>query len=322
MRTITLEEHFASPGFIAGPGQELRKRAAKVGRDASLLLERLCDVEGKRIAEMDAAGIDVQLLSLTSPGTEQLEKAEAIELAREANDYLAAAIQKNPGRFAGFAALPTADPAQSVKELERRIQGGFKGAVINGHVRGRYLDDQFFWPILECAEGLNVPVYLHPTPPPQAVIAASYAGFQPVVVEMLASAGWGWHIETAIHVIRLILGGAFDRFPRLQLIIGHMGEALPFMMQRLDVMPVALTKLERPISAYLLSNVHYTFSGFNFETNFLQLVLQVGVDRIMFSADHPYSSMKDARLFLDQVPISPVDRHRIAHGNAERLLGL
>jgi uncharacterized protein len=322
MRTITLEEHFASPGFIAGPGQELKQRAAKAGKDVSVFLERLCDLESKRIAEMDAAGIDVQILSLTSPGTEQLETGEAIKLAREANDYLAAAIQKNPARFAGFAALPTADPAESVKELERRVQGGFKGAVINGHVRGRYLDDQFFWTILECAEGLNVPIYLHPTPPPQAVIDASYAGFQPVVVEMLAGAGWGWHIETAIHMIRMILGGVFDRFPRLQLIIGHMGEALPFMMQRLDVMPTALTRLQRPISTYLLSNVYYTFSGFNFETNFLQLLLQVGADRIMFSADHPYSSMKDARVFLDQVPVSAVDRDRVAHGNAERLFGL
>lgn len=185
MRTITLEEHFASPGFIAGPGQELKQRAAKAGKDASVFLERLCDLESKRIAEMDAAGIDVQILSLTSPGTEQLETGEAIKLAREANDYLAAAIQKNPARFAGFAALPTADPAESVKELERRAQGGFKGAVINGHVRGRYLDDPFFWTLLECAEGLNVPIYLHPTPPPQAVIDASYAGFQPVVVDML-----------------------------------------------------------------------------------------------------------------------------------------
>jgi predicted TIM-barrel fold metal-dependent hydrolase len=322
MRTITLEEHFASPGFIAGPGQDLKRRAEAVGQGASMLLESLCDLSDRRIAEMDAAGIDVQFLSLTSPGTEQLERDQAIALASESNDYLAAAIQKNPGRFAGFAALPTADPAESVKELERRVRSGFKGAVINGHIRGRYLDDQFFWPILECAEALEVPIYLHPTPPPQAVIHASYEGLPRIVVEMLAGPGWGWHIETAIHVIRLVLGSVFERFPRLQLIIGHMGEALPFMMQRLDVMPIALTGLRRPISAYLQSHLYYTFSGFNFVPNFLQLLLQVGIDRIMFSADHPYASMKDARSFLDQLPVSTVDRERIAHGNAERLFGL
>jgi hypothetical protein len=198
---------------------------------------------------------------------------------------------------------------------------GFKGALINGHSRGRYLDDKFFWPILERAEALNVPIYLHPTQPPRPVIEASYGGFSPIVTELLAGAGWGWHIETAIHVLRLILGGAFDRYPKLQIVIGHMGEALPFMLQRLDVMPMAMTKLSRPISAYLRENVHYTFSGFNFTPTFLDLMLQVGVERIMFSADHPYASMAEARGFLDRLPVSSADRLRIAHGNAERLFG-
>ena len=139
---------------------------------------------------------------------------------------------------------------------------------------------------------------------------------------MLAGAGWGWHIETAVHVIRLIVGGVFDQYPKLQIVIGHMGESLPFMLQRLDVMPMAMTKLNRPISAYLRENVHYTFSGFNFTPTFLDLLLQVGVDRIMFSADHPYSSMAAARAFLDQLPVSSSDRERIAYGNAERLFGL
>ena len=143
----------------------------------------------------------------------------------------------------------------------------------------------------------------------------------PVVTEMLAGAGWGWHIETAIHVLRLILGGAFDRYPKLQIVVGHMGEALPFMLQRLDVMPMAVTKLGRPVSAYLRENVHYTFSGFNFVPTFLDLMLQVGVERLMFSADHPYASMAEARGFLDRLPVSSADRERIAHGNAERLFG-
>jgi len=140
---------------------------------------------------------------------------------------------------------------------------------------------------------------------------------------MLAGAGWGWHIETAIHVIRLILGGAFDRYPKLQIVIGHMGETLPFMVQRLDtILPPARTKLERPVSAYLRENVHYTFSGFNFTPVFLTLLLQVGVGRIMFSTDYPYGSMAEGRTFLDQPPVSDADRERIAHGNAEHLFGL
>ena len=137
---------------------------------------------------------------------------------------------------------------------------------------------------------------------------------------MFANAGWGWHIETAVHLLRMILGGAFDRFPNLQIIIGHMGEALPFMLDRVDNMSREMTGLNRPVSAYLRENVHYTFSGFNFTPVFLDLLLHVGIERIMFSADHPYASMAVARRFLDQLPVSPADRERIAHGNAERLL--
>lgn len=323
MRTITLEEHFASPAFLDGPGRKLKERAARVGGPAARFLEQLSDLGDNRIAEMDAAGIDMQILSLTSPGVEQLEAAEAAAFARETNDFLAEAIRSHPTRFGGFASLPTANPDAAVAELERTIHDyGFKGAVINGHIQGRYLDDKFFWPIFERAEALGVPIYLHPTPPPQPVIEASYGGFEPIVTEMFAGPGWGWHIETAIHVIRIILGGTFDRYPGLQIVVGHMGETLPFMLQRLDVMPAAMTKLSRPISSYLRENIHYTFSGFNYTPTFLDLLLQVGVDRIMFSADHPYSSMAQARAFLDRLPVSPADRERIAHGNAERLLGL
>jgi len=323
MRVITLEEHFANPGFLDGPGKRLKQQASTSGSPIAGLLDQLCDVGDKRIAAMDAAGIAVQVLSLTAPGTEQLEAADAKLMAREANAFLADAIARHPTRFAGFAALPTPAPAAAADEIERAVrEHGFKGALINGHVRGRYLDDRFFWPIFERAEGLGVPIYLHPTPPPQPVIETSYSGFAPIVTEMLAGAGWGWHIETAVHVIRVILGGTFDRYPRLQLVIGHLGEALPFMLQRFDRMPQAVTKLDRKISAYLRENVHYTVSGFNFLPAFLDLLLEVGVDRIMFSADHPYASMEEARAFLDRLPVSDADRERIAHGNAERLLGL
>jgi hypothetical protein len=323
MRTITLEEHFATPEFFDGPARFLKDRAEQVGGRYANLMARLCDVGAKRIAEMDAAGIDMQVLSLSAPGVEQMAAADAIAMARDTNDYLADAVQKHPTRFAGLAAVPTGAPEQAADELERRVQHGFKGAVINGHNRGRYLDDQFYWPILERAEALNVPIYLHPTPPPQPVIDISYGGFAPMVTDMLAGGAWGWHIETAVHVIRIIFGGVFDRFPKLQFVIGHMGEGLPFMFQRFDIIPMAVTKLKRPVLAYLKENVHYTFSGFNFPPTFLDLLLELGgVDRIMFSADHPYQSMAQARAFLEQIPVSAADKERIAHKNAERLFRL
>jgi uncharacterized protein len=331
MRTVTLEEHYAIPAFMEGPGRQLKEQARevrahpRVAAGYARLIEELCDLGEGRIAEMDAAGVDVQVLSLTSPGVEQLDAVEAVALAREANDILAEAVRRHPERFAGFAALPTAAPDAAAGELERVVsEHGFRGALINGHSRGRYLDDEFFWPILERAEALGVPIYLHPTPPPQAVVEASYAGdFAPGVAAGLATGAWGWHVETATHALRLILGGAFDRYPDLQVVVGHMGEALPFMLPRLEVaLPRELTKLELPVGSYLRERVHYTFGGFNWVQAFLDLLLQVGVDRIMFSADYPYGSMAQARSFLDQLPVSPADRERISHGNAERLLRL
>jgi uncharacterized protein len=319
MRTITVEEHFASPAFFDGPGRQFKEQSLKSGRSTEFF-DRLSDIGDKRIAEMDAAGIDMQVLSLQFPGTEQLEAAEALVLAKEANDYLGAAVKQHPTRFAGLACLPTAAPDKAADELERRIRDGFKGAIINGHNRGRYLDDKFYWPIFERAEALGVPIYLHPTRPPQAVIDASFSGFAPDVSFMFSGAGWGWHIETAVHVLRLVLGGVFDRFPKLQIVVGHLGEALPFMLPRLDRnMPPALTKLQRSLGDYLRQNVHYTFGGFFFPATFLDLLLEVGVERIMFSVDYPYGTMTAGRTFLEQIPVSAADRERIAHGNAEKL---
>jgi predicted TIM-barrel fold metal-dependent hydrolase len=262
--------------------------------------------------------------SQTPPGDEQHDAAEAGALARDSNDLLAAAVRRHPGRLAGFAALPTADPVAAAAELDRAVgQLGLCGALINGHTRGRYLDDPAFDPILARAEALRVPIYLHPTPPPAAVEPLYAGNYSRTVAAALSTSAWGWHVDTALHVVRLVLSGAFDRHPGLQVIVGHMGETLPFMLPRLDrALPPELTGLARPVGAYLRENVHYTFSGFNWTSAFLDLVLQVGVERIMFSADHPYASMAQARAFLDQLPTSPADRERIAHGNAERLLGL
>ncbi len=332
MRTIALEEHYATPAFMAGPGGQLKSLAELAAQGRPQLQARvteafnlLCDLDDRRIAVMDAANIDVQVLSLTSPGTELLDATEAIALARDANNVLAEAVRRHPSRFAGFAALPTAAPDIAADELERAVREyGFKGALINGHIQGRYLDDSFFWPILERAEALQVPIYLHPAPPPPEVVAASYVGnYAPDVGLVLATAGWGWHVETATHVLRLILSGAFDRYPNLQFIIGHLGETLPFMLPRFDLRLLPeVTKLDRPVGAYLRENFYYTFSGFNYLPTFLNLLLQVGSNRIMFSCDYPYSSTAEAHTFLERLPVCPADKEQIAHGNAERLLRL
>ncbi len=329
MRIIGLEEHFLTPAFLDGPGISLKKQGqaadSKIASRYTMLINQLSDLDDGRLAAMDAVGIDVQVLSVHSGGLEQLDPPAAAALARDTNDWLANAVRRHPSRFVGLATLPTMEPETAVSELKRMVQDyGFKGAVINGHTRGRYLDDEYFWPILECAESLDVPIYLHPAPPPKPVIDAYYTGnFAPEVSAQLATPAWGWHIETAVHVLRLILSGAFDRFPNLQFIIGHLGEALPFMLPRLNVtMPREVTGLKRPIGDYLRQNVHYTISGFNFTATFLDLLFEVGVDRIMFSADYPWGSMESARKFLEQLPISPSDKERIAHGNAEKLLRL
>ncbi len=329
-RTITLEEHYASPTFMQGAMQANREMSASPSPQMEYfakLGKSLTDIGDGRIAEMDEAGIDVQILSLTAPGVEQLSPDDSQRLARASNDALANAVRQHPNRFYGFAALSTPAPEKAAEELERTVrQYGFKGALINGHSRGRYLDDSFFWPIFAKAEALGVPIYLHPTLPTQAVVQAYYQGNFPDTTKNpggFSGAAWGWHIETAVHVIRLILSGVLDKYPKLQLVVGHLGEGLPFFMERLNrVLTIEVTKLDRPFASYLRENVHYTISGFNFVQPFLDLLLQVGIDRIMFSADYPYASMSEAVAFLYQLPLSPEDKQRVAHGNAELLFRL
>jgi uncharacterized protein len=316
MRTIALEEHYATAGFMAGPGSWLKARPG--------IVEPICDLGDARIAAMDDGGIDLAVLSLAAPGVEQLDGPTAIRLARECNDELAAAVGRYPERLAGFATLPVSAPEAAAEELERAVrQHGFLGAVINGHSQGRYLDNPYFEPVFDRAATLKVPIYLHPTIPPPAVIDACYAGFAADVTFALATVGWGWHINTATHVLRLILGGVFDRHPALQIIIGHMGEATSFMLPRFDAtLKPKLTGLRHPVSTYLRENVHYTFANFNDEATYANLVAQVGVGRVAFSTDYPFGSMKGSRAVLDNLPLTQEDRASISHRNAEQLLGL
>jgi predicted TIM-barrel fold metal-dependent hydrolase len=298
------------------------------------------DLGEGRMAGMDAAGIDVAVLSYATPSVERLEPSLARDLARQANDTLAAAISKFPDRLLGFATLPMLDPAAAARELERTVRElGFVGAMINGHVNGRYLDDKFFWPVFECAEALRVPIYLHIQVPPKPVVDAYYSGFAPEVSAFLSIAGSGWHIDNGVHCLRLILGGVFDRFPSLQIIVGHHLEILSWTTWRADYgfPPKKNGGLKRSIKEYMRENFYGGILAgeyLNQESGamdkswslsyqaYLGMVNTVGIDRVVFTADHPYGSMKAARQFFDQMPINVNEKEKIAHVNAERLLGL
>lgn len=319
MRLITLEEHYRAPALrsVGGlpdppPDSPLAEIQAK-----------LDDLGDQRLADMDAGGIDIQVISHGAPGTEQIEPADAVGLAREANDYLAASIAPHSDRFAAFATLPTGAPQEAADELERTTtEHGFVGALINGHVRGRFLDDRFFWPIFERAERLSLPIYLHPTPPPPAVRDAYYGGLPPQVAQTLSTAGWGWHVDTGLHVLRLIVGGVFDEYPGLQMIIGHMGEALPFLLARSSRVLRQQAGLTRPLEDYMAANFHFTTSGMFTYPPLTCLLEVVGADRVMFSVDYPYSSNAEGREFVLGAPISEADREKVGFANAARLLGL
>ncbi|GCF09122.1 hypothetical protein KDI_26860 [Dictyobacter arantiisoli] len=322
MRVIAIEEHYRN----AAIKNATDKQNAHLHNPDLLanLWANLDDLELLRLNAMDEAGIDMQVLSHTTPATEILAAEEAVPLAKDANDQLAAAIAAHPDRFAGFATLPTPNPVAAAAELERTVRTlGFKGAMINGHTNGRFLDDPFFLPILESAAALDVPLYLHPTLPIDAVKKAYYSGFDEAVNYSLSAAGWGWHAETALHALRLILSGIFDRLPHLQIIIGHMGEMIPFYLGRIDgvLSPVA-RNLQQRIGDYFLQNFYVTTSGIFTYPPLLLALQMLGVDRIIFSIDYPYSTNIQGRSFLDHIPLNPVGKEKISHGNVERLLKL
>ncbi len=325
MRIIALEEHYRSKAIREEIGPNLgflHPWHAAAASELAKRLEKLDELDGVRIADMDAAGIDVQVLSHTVPSVEAVDPARAAELARRVNDEAAEAVSRHPKRLAAFAALPAADPAAAARELERTVrQLGFKGALVNGLCQERFLDDPFFSPLLAGAESLGVPLYLHPAPPPAAVQEAYYAGLEPGLARMLSTAAWGWHVEAGLHVLRMISTGVFDRFPRLQVIIGHMGEMIPFFLARSAGMLASFTRnLQKPFADYVRANVHITTSGI-FTAPPLMLALQVmGADRVMFSVDYPYSTNQQGREFLDQLRLPPADFEKLTHANAERLL--
>jgi uncharacterized protein len=264
------------------------------------------------------------VLSNTGPGPDLVPGTEGIAVAREMNDHLAAAVAGRPDRFAGFAVLPMQSPDACADELRRAVRDlRFVGALVNGTTDGRFLDHPSYDGLLAAAVELDVPIYIHPHLAPEPVRQAYYADLPTGASRVIEQAGWGWHSETAIHVLRLVVAGVLDRHPRLKLIIGHMGEMLPMMLDRIDsVFAADVGHLQRPISRAILDQVWITTSGMFSEPPLLAALLTFGIDRIMFSVDYPYSSHAKGRTFLDRIALSPADMAKFAHGNADALLKL
>jgi len=321
MRTITLEEHFATPEFLKATTPLVP--AGRVNF-VQAVESKLLDLGEGRIAEMDAAGIDVQVLSLTGNGIDNLHAPTASALVRDANDKLAAAVRAYPKRFAAFAAVALQDPKTAVAEFERCVRKlGFKGALVHGTTKGVFLDDPRFTPLFEAAQALDVPIYLHPSPPPETVQQAYFGGLPGQVGFFLATAAWGWHVETGTHCLRLIASGLFDRFPKLKIIIGHMGEDLPFSIARVETILSRDAKhLKRRVGEYFQEHFYITTSGYFTLPPFLCALQVIGADRILFSVDYPYSPNAAGRSFLNALPVSAEDLGKICHANAERLLKL
>ncbi len=280
--------------------------------------ERLFDVGALRLREMEEAGIAMQVVSHVAPGTQKLEPETAVRLARHANDQLQALIAAHPGRFAGYAELPTPDPRAAADELERTVTAyGFKGARINGLTHGLFMDDKRFWVIFERAHRLGVPVYIHPSTPHPAVIEAHYRDYP-----VLAHAGWGFGVEAATHAVRLILSGLFDTYPNLRIILGHLGESLPFWLWRCDRVLSRDAGIKKRFRDYFREHFVVTTSG-NFSPSALQCCLaEVGIDNILFAVDWPMQSNREAREFIEAAPLGAEDKEKILHRNAKRVLGL
>lgn len=328
MRVIALEEHFTVPHLVARIDKDVISRRGfrprRVGAGAVNPMELAPEIGEKRLALMDAAGITRQVLSNTGPGPDLVPGPDGVAMARDMNDHLAAAVARHPDRFAGFAVLPMCDPEACADELTRAVTKlGFCGALINGTTEGRFLDHPGYDGLLAQAVALDVPIYIHPHLAPEAVRDAYYGGLEPGAGRVLEAAGWGWHSETAVHVLRLVLSGVLDKHPRLKIIIGHMGEMLPMMMARADeVFAADVEHLQRSVSRTILDQVWITTSGIFTEPPFLAALLTFGIDRIMFSVDYPYAPNAKGRAFLDRIALAPADMAKLAHGNAEAVLKL
>lgn len=341
MNLICIEEHTVDPEMAKAAEPALRREAPYMdtlwemdapwppgsGRPTTVsmrqALELAVDLGDGRIEDMDAHGIQMQVVSCTTPA-QLAPEGQAVALARAANDRLAAAIQAHPDRLSGFAVLPWQDPRAAAAELDRSVSElGLKGALIAGRPGETFLDDARYAPVLRKFSDLGVPLYVHPYHPLPQVQQAYYAGFSPEVTSWLALGAWGWHNEAGIHVLRLILSGAFEKFPGLQVISGHWGEMVPFYLQRLDdTLPPKTTGLSGTITEIYRRHVWVTPSGIWGRPQFEFIHEVIGADRIIWSVDYPYVALDGTREFIEKLPVGDDDMEKITHLNAEKLFRL
>lgn len=315
MTLIALEEHLIPADLIdqVWPGRP--------APDA--LRNALMDVGEQRLRVMDENGIDLQVLSPAAPAAQGVPAEQSVPLARALNDRVAAAMAAHPDRFQGLASLPTPDPAAAAVEAKRAISElGMCGVMINGHTGGRFLDAPEYDELLGTIEDLDVPIYLHPTYPPPEVAEIYFGGLDPVAAQGLSTAAWGWHVETGLHVLRLAVSGVFDRHPGLQVVVGHMGENLPFSLMRADAVLGGGRPGARSIAEIVRAHVHLTISGYPTVPPLLCALSVFGADRILFSVDYPFGDAQVHARFLAEAPVSPTDREKIGHLNAKALFKL
>ena len=330
MRVITLEEHFAS-SEIAGannaftlPTQSQPQELADFYESHTAFGAELFDIEDMRLPYMDSQNITVQVLSYTSPVSDKVPAQDAVRICRRANDILAGHVAEHPDRFAGFATLPMSDPKAAADELERCVKElKFCGTLVAGQYQGHFYDEPQFLPVFAKAEELDVPVYFHPALINPAI--QDYYFMSPswsvVIGGQFASAGFGWHMDVGIHVVRMILSGIFDKLPGLKIISGHWGEMVPAFLERMDYMfrPES-TGLRRTISDYYKENIYITPSGILSAMQLEYLVKLMGAEHILYSVDYPYMQPGNVYSFIADSNLTQSQKELIAHGNAERIL--
>jgi len=320
-RKLLERPEFDDPGFRSLWGFYLSSPSPR----ATQIITRIQDLGEQRLRDMDATGIDRQILSLTSPGVQVFDAATGTSLARSFNDQLAEAIREHPDRYSGLTAVAPQDPQEAAKEIERgATQLGLKGVIVNSHTLGEYLDDQKYWDIFAAAEAFNAPIYIHPNTPSRGLIG-------PLLERGLESAIYGFAVETGLHLLAIITSGAFDRFPELKIIVGHTGEALPFWLYRIDYMHKAsvasgrypgMRPLRKRPSDYLRENVYVTNSGVAWEPAILFCHSVLGADRVMYAMDYPYQYLAEEVITCDNLALSDTDKKKFFQLNAERVFSL
>jgi len=331
-KKIATEEAFSIPEIAAILHDITRTNLTTLDRgvltlnygnpDASVRLHELLDVDAGRLKSMDDNDVDIHLLSLTSPGVQMFEPNLAADLATLANDRLAEAISRHPTRYAGLASFSPQNPKAAVKEMERAIKTlKLNGFIVNSHTNNEYLDDPKFWPLLEAAEALDAAIYIHPRCPSDGMAAPFHIDEGGPANGNLENATWGYAVETGTHAMRLILSGVFDRFPRLKIVLGHMGEFIPFNLWRMDYMGGARRNRHIKLnpSEYFKRNFVITTSGVEHHPALLYSLDVLGEDNVMWAIDYPYQPTTPAVAFMNSAPISDAVKEKVFHGNAERI---